>query len=58
MHLALAAYGPGMPSTPPQNSFRVKFGDRYLVDGEIITFLNQQQQLIDLLKKRLKEKAV
>jgi glycosyltransferase involved in cell wall biosynthesis len=54
MHLALAAYGPGIP-TPPHTPFRIKVKDRILTDGEIVTFMNQQQQLIDLLKKRLKD---
>jgi hypothetical protein len=55
MHVALAAYGPGVP-TPPHTPFRVKFNDKILTDGEVIQFMNQQQKLIDLLKIKLKEK--
>lgn len=59
MHVALAAYGPGDPINKPdvlqQQAFSIQFGDKVLTGPKIIEHLNHQQQLINLLKQRLRE---
>ncbi len=70
LHPLLVAYEPGAPSNKPDvmaslktradqatPQFEVRYGDKVLKGEEILTHMNQQRQLIDLLKAKIKEQT-
>lgn len=67
LHPLLLAYEPGSPSNKPDvlasmkarevPSFEVRYGDQVLKGEDILKHLNQQRQLIDLLKAKIKEQT-